>query len=161
MKFVLAATFLLIAAVALVLVARFAIARLTPQAQNLMHEGRLQNCQSTLKCYQVSVPVTAISQTQNQPTASDSKTANTILQQLIDTALAQPRTELVRQMGNYVHITFKTRWLGYTDDLEVLIDADHVNCKSASRIGRSDLGVNQKRVKHLFNAAGISLEPVH
>ena len=64
-------------------------------------------------------------------------------------ALAMPRTELVEEADGYARIVFKTRWLGFKDDLELEQDGDVVHVRSASRVGYSDLGVNRKRVETL------------
>jgi len=50
-----------------------------------------------------------------------------------------------------LHATYKTPLVGYTDDLELLLDEDSgvLHIRSASRIGRSDLGANRKRIEAL------------
>lgn len=53
----------------------------------------------------------------------------------------------------YLHVTFKSRWRGYIDDVEVSVGPDGtLQVRSASRTGYSDLGVNRKRVDALRNA---------
>jgi len=53
--------------------------------------------------------------------------------------------------ADYLHATFRSRLFGFVDDLEVeLRGAERVLAvRSASRIGRSDLGVNRRRVEAL------------
>lgn len=62
-----------------------------------------------------------------------------------------PRSEVVRATDTYLHVTLKSRWFGFVDDLELLWDSstDRVAIRSASRTGYSDLGVNRRRVEHL------------
>ena len=59
---------------------------------------------------------------------------------------------------DYLWATFTTRWLRFVDDVELRLDADNqvIQVRSASRVGRSDFGVNRKRVENirlLFNSA--------
>ena len=59
-----------------------------------------------------------------------------------------PRTEIVEIDGDYLHAEATTKWMKYVDDLEVsfLPDSKILSIRSESRVGESDLGVNQKRV---------------
>lgn len=67
---------------------------------------------------------------------------------------AQPGASIVSRSERYLHATFKTRFLGFTDDLELLLDdANVLQVRSASRLGKSDLGVNRKRIETLRAAA--------
>ena len=72
---------------------------------------------------------------------------------------ATPRTTLVQEESNYLHYTFKTWPIPYIDDVEFIIDpqAKVIHYRSASRVGRSDLGVNGRRMAKVvaaFAAAG-------
>jgi uncharacterized protein (DUF1499 family) len=51
----------------------------------------------------------------------------------------------------YLWATFTTKWLRFVDDVELRMDADSqvIHVRSASRVGRSDLGVNRERVEQL------------
>ena len=59
-----------------------------------------------------------------------------------------PRTEIVEFDGDYLHAEATSRWMKYVDDLEVsfLTESNILSIRSESRVGESDLGVNQKRV---------------
>ena len=65
-----------------------------------------------------------------------------------------PRTTRVTVEDNYVHYTFKTWPIPFTDDVEFLFDdqAKVIHYRSASRVGHSDLGVNSKRMAKLVAA---------
>ncbi len=65
-----------------------------------------------------------------------------------------PRCEVVERDARYVHAVVSSRWLRFKDDVELLIDDEHIHYRSASRMGRSDLGVNRRRMDAL--AAEIS-----
>lgn len=68
---------------------------------------------------------------------------------------SQPGTKIIVQTPHYLHATYKTTLLGYTDDLELLLDDNTgtLNIRSASRIGKSDLGANRKRIEALRTLA--------
>ena len=59
-----------------------------------------------------------------------------------------PRTEIVEIDGDYLHAEATSKWMKYVDDLEVsfLPESKILFIRSESRVGESDLGVNQKRV---------------
>jgi uncharacterized protein (DUF1499 family) len=57
--------------------------------------------------------------------------------------------QLVVDEPDYRHYTFTTRWMGFVDDVELSRTADAVHVRSASRLGRSDLGVNRARIDAL------------
>lgn len=62
-----------------------------------------------------------------------------------------PRTMIVELNGNYLHAEVTSKWMKYVDDLEVsyVPEAGKLLIRSESRVGESDLGVNQKRVNSL------------
>ena len=76
---------------------------------------------------------------------------------------ASERCLLVTQSTDYLYAQCSTRWLKFTDDVEFYLDASAgvIHVRSASRIGRSDLGVNRARVEALrmrFAAGGKTAE---
>ena len=60
----------------------------------------------------------------------------------------KPRIDIVEINGDYLHAEATSRWMHYIDDLEVsyLPESNKLLIRSESRVGESDLGVNQKRV---------------
>lgn len=62
---------------------------------------------------------------------------------------ATPGAAVVKTEPGYLYATFNTRLLKYTDDVEFWLDATKgvVQVRSASRLGRKDLGVNRARVE--------------
>jgi len=62
---------------------------------------------------------------------------------------AMPRVSLVRDKENYLYAEFASRTMGFVDDVEFLLDekAGVIHVRSASRLGRSDFGVNRDRVE--------------
>jgi uncharacterized protein (DUF1499 family) len=61
--------------------------------------------------------------------------------------LSLPRTRIVRDEANYLYAEFRSRLLGYVDDVEFFFDGAAIQVRSASRLGRRDFGVNRKRVE--------------
>jgi len=62
---------------------------------------------------------------------------------------------VIRQReGDYMHVTFTTPVFRYVDDVELRFDrtAGLIQIRSASRIGRSDFGVNRQRVERIRQA---------
>jgi len=56
---------------------------------------------------------------------------------------------IVRAEPGYLYAQFQTRWLHFVDDAEFFLDesAKVIHVRSASRIGRGDLGVNRARIE--------------
>ncbi len=69
-----------------------------------------------------------------------------------------PRTEIVEINEGYLHAEATSKWMKYVDDLEVsyLPELNKLLIRSESRVGESDLGVNQKRIELI--KAKINLE---
>lgn len=63
--------------------------------------------------------------------------------------LAEPRTRIVAERPGYLHAEARSRMLRFVDDVEVVVDSANslVRFRSASRVGRSDLGVNRERME--------------
>jgi uncharacterized protein (DUF1499 family) len=64
---------------------------------------------------------------------------------------SMPRTTLVRLEPGYLYAEFRSKLMGFVDDVEFLADpaAGVVHVRSASRLGRRDFGVNRERVERL------------
>ncbi len=62
---------------------------------------------------------------------------------------AMPGAELVADEEHYLHFTFTTRVLRFVDDVEFVFDPTDsiIHCRSASRVGYGDLGVNRRRIE--------------
>jgi len=67
---------------------------------------------------------------------------------------------LVLVTSDYLTATFKTPLLGFVDDFEARFDkvAGVIHLRSASRVGRSDLGANRARLERLTAAYTAELE---
>ncbi len=62
--------------------------------------------------------------------------------------------DVVRQDNHYLHATFRSGLMGFVDDVEFLLDGTNntIQIRSASRLGKSDLGANLKRIERLRSA---------
>ncbi len=67
------------------------------------------------------------------------------------------RTEIVTDTGTYIHAEFTSAVWRFVDDVEFFFDesSNTIHIRSASRLGKSDFGVNRKRIesiRSLWNA---------
>jgi uncharacterized protein (DUF1499 family) len=64
---------------------------------------------------------------------------------------AMPRATVIRHEGNYLYAEFRSKMMGFVDDVEFTYDekAGVLHVRSASRLGRRDFGVNRARVEQL------------
>lgn len=60
-----------------------------------------------------------------------------------------PRTTVVLVEAHYLHATQRSRFMGYTDDIEFLLDPDNgrIDVRSCARVGYYDFGVNRQRIE--------------
>ena len=114
-------------------------------------EGRLKPCPGTPNCV-------------NSETGSDSKQSiEPLLYAAEDATQVLPRIKaIILDMGgsiqvettDYLAATFTSAVFRFVDDLELRIDTDQnaIHLRAASRVGRSDFGINRKRVARLKTA---------
>jgi uncharacterized protein (DUF1499 family) len=62
---------------------------------------------------------------------------------------AMSRATVIAERENYLYAEFRSKLLGYVDDVEFFYDGAAIQVRSASRLGRRDFGVNRKRVEQL------------
>ena len=64
---------------------------------------------------------------------------------------SMPRARVVQAEPGYLYAEFTSKLMGFVDDVEFLYDPAKgvVHVRSASRLGRSDFGVNRDRVERL------------
>ncbi|MBE9112824.1 DUF1499 domain-containing protein [Nodosilinea sp. LEGE 07298] len=62
---------------------------------------------------------------------------------------AMPRTTVIESTDNYLYAEFASKLMGFVDDVEFYLDPAEsaIQVRSASRMGKSDLGVNRQRVE--------------
>ena len=74
-----------------------------------------------------------------------------VLARFVELLAELPRVEVVSAEAAYAHAAFTTKWMRFTDDVELRLDesASVVHVRSASRVGHSDMGANRARVEAL------------
>lgn len=76
----------------------------------------------------------------------DATRAWAALRRVID---GMPRIKVIASDANYLYAEFSSSLMGYVDDTEFYLDekAGVIHVRSASRLGRSDFGVNRERIE--------------
>jgi len=62
---------------------------------------------------------------------------------------AMPRATIVSETENYLYAEFRSKVLGFVDDVEFFFDGSAIQVRSAARLGRRDFGVNRARIEKL------------
>jgi uncharacterized protein (DUF1499 family) len=124
-------------------------ARTAPAAELGTEDGRLKPCPESPNC------VTSYTDDAEHgmdplplPSAVDSTEAVRRLKALVDSL---PRARVTTEWGSYLACEFRSRIIGFVDDVEFLVDegAGLIHFRSASRLGYSDMGVNRKRMEEI------------
>jgi len=79
------------------------------------------------------------------------------MNRLRDVLAGWPGALIIENTPEYVSVQFETRWLRFVDDAEFLLDpaARVIHVRSASRLGRKDLGANRARIEALRRRADL------
>ena len=107
--------------------------------------GRLAPCRTSPNC----VSSQATDPAHFVPPLSFAGTAPEAMSTLRRVLGSMDRVRVVRTDPDYIYAEFTSRLLGFVDDLEFALDptASVIHVRSASRLGRSDFGVNRRRVE--------------
>lgn len=117
----------------------------TPRPMHMgVQEGMLMPLPETPNC----VATQSGNDTQRMapiPYVGDLKVAQ---EQLMAVLLAMPRVEVIKNEPGYVWVTFRSFLFRFPDDVEFLFDDANqvIHFRAVARLGRSDLGVNRKRM---------------
>lgn len=57
------------------------------------------------------------------------------------------RSTINEATDNYLYAEFASKLMGFVDDIEFYVESGLIHVRSAARLGKSDLGVNRKRVE--------------
>lgn len=145
---------LLVALVVLFWGVRALIPQISPRPTNLgVRDGQLVACPDTLNCVSTQADQ---SQAQMPPipytgTVAEAKT------RLLRVLGAMPKATVITNEPDYVYAEFRSSLWEFIDDVEFYFDdtAKVIHFRSASRLGRSDFGVNRQRMETItqrFNA---------
>lgn len=110
--------------------------------------GHLSKCPETPNCFSTENKnhtghyISPINISEENKSNSDSLL---ILKEIIQSMGGEIKTE----KEHYFSSTFTSNIFGFVDDLEIRIDniESVIHIRSASRVGRSDMGVNKKRIE--------------
>ena len=103
-------------------------------------EGKLAPCPGTPNC---------VSSQSQDPKAKIAPLPKVSIAELKKVIESMERTTIIEETDNYLYAEFKSQLMGYVDDVEFYLDPNEnvIHVRSASRLGKSDLGVNRKRVE--------------
>jgi uncharacterized protein (DUF1499 family) len=74
-----------------------------------------------------------------------------VMTQLLKVISATPRSTIIKKDDSYLHAEFRSRVFRFVDDVEFYLDDTNklIHFRSASRLGKGDMGVNRKRMTEL------------
>ena len=112
--------------------------------------GRLADCPNSPNC----VSTQADDAKHRMQPVSFTGSADEAMQRIKDMVAEMPRTKIVTVEDNYLHVEFRSAFFRFVDDVEFLIDPEEqvIHYRSASRVGYSDFGVNQRRMDQIRKA---------
>lgn len=70
---------------------------------------------------------------------------------VIKVIMQQPRSKIVQQTDDFLHVEYRSAVFGFVDDLKLQLRGSEniISVYSASRLGYSDFGVNRDRIEEL------------
>ncbi|MGQ4646524.1 DUF1499 domain-containing protein [Lyngbya aestuarii] len=116
-----------------------------PTNVGVQSSGQLAPCPSSPNCVN--------SQAQDAEHAIEplkySSTSQEAMANLKQIVQEMEKTKIIVDTDYYLYAEFQSKLMGFVDDVEFLVDegANVINVRSASRLGKSDLGVNRKRIE--------------
>jgi len=119
--------------------------------QNLGYEsGRLAPCKRTPNCVS-SQADPADAEHYIAPLVMKGNAAGSAIAQVRKAVESMPRATVMQVEPDYLYAEFRSKLMGFVDDVEFLHDPAKgvVHVRSASRLGRRDFGVNRGRVEQL------------
>lgn len=122
--------------------------------------GRLRGCPPSPNCV-CSQAADDAHRTESLSFTGDPEAALATLRDLVG---RQPGAVLIGESQHYLRFEVTTPLLRFVDDLEFLVDTKEgvIHVRSASRVGRSDLGANRRRVESIraqYAAGRVGLGP--
>ena len=111
--------------------------------------GRLAPCPNTPNC--VSTQEEAEDANHYMEPISFSGSAREAMEAVAGVVEEMPRAEDVRSEDDYLRAEFTSRIFRFVDDVEFRADEETglIDFRSASRVGRSDMGVNRERMAEI------------
>jgi uncharacterized protein (DUF1499 family) len=113
-----------------------------------VESGRLKPCPDSPNC----VCSTDSDKEHGIDAIAFTKSPAEVMAQLKQVIQSMERTNTVTASDDYLHVEFTTKLMGYVDDVEFYLKDGVIQVRSASRLGKSDLGVNRKRIEEIRSA---------
>ena len=117
-----------------------------------VRDGRLAPCPDSPNCVSTHTD-REDSRMEPIPIVGDPADAHSRLRAVLS---AMPRVRIVTADANYLHAEFASALFRFVDDVEFFVDREQgvIHFRSASRVGKSDLGVNRQRMQAIAQAFG-------
>jgi len=111
-----------------------------------LEAGKLKSCPDSPNCVCSEAHTQADAQHFIAPLLATEKTW-----QRLKKSIVKQGGDIQVDSPDYIHATFSTSVFHYVDDVELRFDKQqkYIHLRSASRIGRSDFGVNRTRIENL------------
>ncbi len=118
------------------------------------HEGKFKPCSWKPNC--VSSTAGADDGKHHIAPFAIKGSADAAWKNLVAAVKSRDRAAVVKEDAGYLSAEFRSRGLGYVDDVEFALDtkAGVIHVRSASRLGVRDFGVNRARIESLRAALG-------
>ncbi|MBE9030168.1 DUF1499 domain-containing protein [filamentous cyanobacterium LEGE 11480] len=111
-------------------------------------DGKLKACPASPNC----VCTTDSDKEHGIEAIAWDKSPNEAIAALKNVIGGMERAAIITESGDYLHAEFTTKLMGYVDDVEFYVRDGQIQMRSASRLGKSDLGVNRKRIEAIRTA---------
>lgn len=114
-----------------------------------VHAGRLAPCPSTPNCVSSQAPPSD-AEHYVEPLRFDGP-VDAAIARLVGVLEDMSRMEVITRTADYLHVEATSLIFRFVDDVEFLFVPEEglIHCRSASRLGRSDLGVNRDRIEEI------------
>jgi uncharacterized protein (DUF1499 family) len=108
-------------------------------------DGKLADCPDTPNC----VSSRAADAEHRVEPLKFTSTPGDAWARLVRVVTGTRRVTVVDADDVYLHAEFRSAIFGFVDDVEFVLDADNqvIHCRSASRVGHSDMGANRQRIE--------------
>ena len=119
-----------------------------------VRDGRLAQCSESPNC----VSTQAEDHDHWIAPLTIQKSLPNVIDVLEGIVLRLPRTQIIEKSSTYLRVEFRSAFFRFVDDVEFYAEPEsgRVHFRSASRVGRSDLGVNRARmetIRSLFQSS--------
>ena len=117
-----------------------------------MRDGRLRPCPATPNC----VSTQATDASHRMPPIRFTGSPAEAMARLARVVEGMPHARIVAREGDYLRAEYRSLVFRFVDDVEFVLDsaAGVIHFRSASRVGRGDLGVNRRRMREVTRRFG-------